>query len=49
MKGKVYDKGLLLCVSHNMGHNRCDVIVENYFYDVDISDLEKAGENKCRK
>lgn len=34
MKGEAYDKGLLLQVSRNMGHNREDVIVEHYFYDV---------------
>lgn len=43
MKGKSFDKGLLIQVSRNMGHNRCDVIVENYFYKVDNSKLP----NEC--
>lgn len=29
-KGQSYDKGLLMLVSHNMGHSRCDVIVSHY-------------------
>ena len=29
-KGQRYDKGLLMLVSHNMGHSRCDVIVSHY-------------------
>ena len=29
-RGQSYDKGLLMLVSHNMGHSRCDVIVSHY-------------------
>ncbi|MBD5093777.1 MAG: hypothetical protein HDT26_05740 [Subdoligranulum sp.] len=29
-KGQSYDKGLLMLVSYNMGHSRCDVIVSHY-------------------
>ena len=29
-KGKTYDKGVLMAVSHNLGHSRCDVVVSHY-------------------
>ncbi|WP_370828738.1 hypothetical protein [Fournierella massiliensis] len=29
-KGKFYDKGVLMAVSHNLGHSRCDVVVSHY-------------------
>lgn len=29
-KGKTYDKGILMAVSHNLGHSRCDVVVSHY-------------------
>lgn len=29
-KGQRYDKGLLMLVSRNMGHSRCDVVVSHY-------------------
>lgn len=29
-KGKIYDKGVLMAVSHNLGHSRCDVVVSHY-------------------
>ena len=28
--GDVYDKGVLMMVSHDLGHNRCDVVVSHY-------------------
>ena len=28
--GEVYDKGVLLAVSRDLGHSRCDVVVNNY-------------------
>lgn len=28
--GDVYDKGVLMCVSRDLGHNRCDVVVNHY-------------------
>lgn len=31
-KGKFYDKGVLMAVSHNLGHSRCDVVVSHYLY-----------------
>lgn len=33
-KGEVYDKGILLEVSRNLGHSRCDVVVSHYLYEV---------------
>lgn len=29
-KGQRYDKGVLMAVSHNLGHSRCDVVVSHY-------------------
>ena len=29
-KGKSYDKGVLMAVSRNLGHSRCDVVVSHY-------------------
>lgn len=29
-KGQSYDKGVLMAVSHNLGHSRCDVVVSHY-------------------
>lgn len=29
-KGRSYDKGVLMAVSRNMGHSRCDVVVSHY-------------------
>lgn len=29
-KGQSYDKGVLMAVSRNMGHSRCDVVVSHY-------------------
>ena len=29
-KGRSYDKGVLMAVSHNLGHSRCDVVVSHY-------------------
>ena len=31
-KGQAYDKGILLAVSQQMGHSRCDVVVSHYLY-----------------
>lgn len=31
-KGQCYDKGILMAVSKNMGHSRCDVVVSHYLY-----------------
>lgn len=31
-KGQSYDKGVLMAVSRNMGHSRCDVVVSHYLY-----------------
>lgn len=31
-KGQSYDKGVLMAVSLNMGHSRCDVVVSHYLY-----------------
>lgn len=31
-KGEKYDKGILLAVSKNLGHSRCDVVVCHYLY-----------------
>ncbi len=28
--GEIYDKGILEAVSHDLGHNRCDVVVNHY-------------------
>lgn len=30
--GQVYDKGILMAVSLNLGHSRCDVVVSHYLY-----------------
>ena len=30
--GQVYDKELLMAVSRNLGHSRCDVVVSHYLY-----------------
>lgn len=30
--GQVYDKGVLMAVSKNLGHSRCDVVVSHYLY-----------------
>lgn len=32
--GDVYDKGILMAVSQNLGHSRCDVVVSHYLYEV---------------
>lgn len=29
-KGDIYDKGVLMCVSKDLGHSRCDVVVDHY-------------------
>ena len=29
-RGDVYDKGILMRVSHDLGHSRCDVVVNHY-------------------
>lgn len=31
-KGQAFDKGILLAVSQQMGHSRCDVVVSHYLY-----------------
>jgi hypothetical protein len=31
-KGQVFDKGILMAVSRNMGHSRCDVVVNHYLW-----------------
>lgn len=31
--GDVYDKGILMAVSQNLGHSRCDVVVSHYMYE----------------
>ena len=30
--GQVYDKEILMAVSRNLGHSRCDVVVSHYLY-----------------
>jgi hypothetical protein len=47
MKGKAFDRNLLLLVSRNMGHNRLDVIVESYLYDVNRSNMPQALTQKA--
>lgn len=39
LKGKVYDRQILLLVSRNLGHNRLDVVVSNYLYERKGSEL----------
>lgn len=34
-KGQSFDKGVLMAVSQNLGHSRCDVVVSHYLYDKD--------------
>lgn len=47
MKGKAFDRNLLLLVSRNMGHNRLDVVVNSYFYPVSRTNMPQALQEKA--
>lgn len=38
--GDVFDRGILLAVSRELGHNRLDVAAQNYLYDLHLSEVE---------